>query len=354
MKNKKGFTLIELLAVIVVLAIIALITIPQVLGMTDKAKESANLRSVEGHIENMNNSVASLVFESGIRDGIYTFDEFNFSNFPKKDHIRCEKYEVKKSTIIKAENCVINEKNYCYVGEGISCENMPSFSTDSWTTIVNNIRNGKAYLYAPANGGKANQIYRDIDLGELGVHTLRVANTTQCTSGEISETACGFVIEFADNITKVAYKSTGTTNGGYPNTPLYTYITETIYNSLPQELKDIIINTKVVSGHGSGDTDNIVSSHQKLYLFSMMEIFGATDYTIQYDTAYTTTRQLDYYRLNNSREARSKQNSAIWWTRTAGAISNNSFIAVQDSDARGFVNHHFSNKFGVSVAFRIG
>ena len=114
MKNKKGFTLIELLAVIVVLAIIALITIPQVLGMTDKAKESANLRSVEGHIENMNNSIASLVFESGVRDGIYTFDEFNFSTFPKKDHIRCEKYEVKKSTIVKAVNCLINDKKYCY------------------------------------------------------------------------------------------------------------------------------------------------------------------------------------------------------------------------------------------------
>ena len=42
MKNNKGFTLIELLAVIVILAIIALIATPIVLGIIDDSKASAS------------------------------------------------------------------------------------------------------------------------------------------------------------------------------------------------------------------------------------------------------------------------------------------------------------------------
>ena len=45
--NKKGFTLVELLAVIVILAVIMVITIPTVLGSMDKAKESAFATAVE-------------------------------------------------------------------------------------------------------------------------------------------------------------------------------------------------------------------------------------------------------------------------------------------------------------------
>ena len=46
MKNK-GFTLIELLAVIVILAIIALIATPIILGIIDDAREGARARSAE-------------------------------------------------------------------------------------------------------------------------------------------------------------------------------------------------------------------------------------------------------------------------------------------------------------------
>ena len=47
MKNKKGFTLIELLAVIVILAIIALIATPIVLGIIEEARNNAKNRSAE-------------------------------------------------------------------------------------------------------------------------------------------------------------------------------------------------------------------------------------------------------------------------------------------------------------------
>ena len=48
MKNKKGFTLIELLAIIVILAAIALITTPIVIGIINDSHKSTFRNSVEG------------------------------------------------------------------------------------------------------------------------------------------------------------------------------------------------------------------------------------------------------------------------------------------------------------------
>ena len=51
--NSKGFTLIELLAVIVILAIIALIATPIVLGIIDDANRGASERSAEYIVKNV-------------------------------------------------------------------------------------------------------------------------------------------------------------------------------------------------------------------------------------------------------------------------------------------------------------
>ena len=45
MKNKKGFTLVELLAVIVILAIILVIAVPQIMNTIDSARKSSLLSS---------------------------------------------------------------------------------------------------------------------------------------------------------------------------------------------------------------------------------------------------------------------------------------------------------------------
>lgn len=55
---KKGFTLVELLAVIVILALIALITIPMVLGTVNKSEDSADKRSAENYRRAVKNAIA--------------------------------------------------------------------------------------------------------------------------------------------------------------------------------------------------------------------------------------------------------------------------------------------------------
>lgn len=123
------------------------------------------------------------------------------------------------------------------------------FEKDSWTTIVTNVRNGNISNY---NLGDT----KEVDLGDLGKHNVRIANTTtpsECSTEGFSQTACGFVLEFEDIITTRSMNSTQTSKGGWPASELYTYVNTDIYNVLPTDLKNIIIDTTVVSGHGQGD-----------------------------------------------------------------------------------------------------
>ena len=54
---KNGFTLIELLAVIVILAVIALIATPIVLGIINDSKNSATIRSAGYYIEAVKHAI---------------------------------------------------------------------------------------------------------------------------------------------------------------------------------------------------------------------------------------------------------------------------------------------------------
>ena len=64
MKNK-GFTLIELLAVIVILAIIALIATPIILGIIDDARNSAKQRTAELVAKEAELAYTSYLFNNG-------------------------------------------------------------------------------------------------------------------------------------------------------------------------------------------------------------------------------------------------------------------------------------------------
>ena len=78
MKNTKGFTLIELLAVIVILAIIALIATPMILGVIDSAKKGAAESSAYGYIEAVEKSTLKDMIDlqkNTLLDGEYTVDE---------------------------------------------------------------------------------------------------------------------------------------------------------------------------------------------------------------------------------------------------------------------------------------
>ena len=227
-----------------------------------------------------------------------------------------------------------------------------SFTDDSWDTIAFAVKSG-TYPYQVGDTKK-------VDMGDLGIHTLRVANTSACTNGETSETACGFVVEFADIISEQAMNSTDTNVGGWPASAMRTYVNTTIYNALPSDLQNVIATTTVVSGHGSTSGGANFTSNDKLYLLSTKEVWGkdGTSNKINYDTAEAETRQLDYYKSNgvttSNYSGAIKQYSGIntdWWLRSARSGNTDRFFSVNSYGGWGSISASITN--GVAPAFRI-
>ena len=252
--------------------------------------------------------------------------------------------------------------------DAIAVPHPVSFADDSWSTIVAAVQAGNISNY---NVGDT----KTVDMGTLGTHTIRIANKStpaECSTTGFSQTACGFVLEFADIITEHImnpYTSGVTTPGngnigGWPASELRTYVNSYIYNALPTELKNGIINTTVVSGHGYTAGETNFTSTDKLYLFSTHEVWedvdgntsGGMDY---YDTAYNNTRQLDYYSSQNittsnySGAIKQKNGSnSYWWLRSARSDDKNYFYGGLSDGGWGISNSTYEH--GVSPAFRIG
>ena len=230
------------------------------------------------------------------------------------------------------------------------------FETDSWATIATNVRNGTISDY---NVGDT----RTINMGTTyGTHTLRIANTTtpsECNTTGFSQTACGFVLEFADIITDHEMNNANTNVGGWPASEMYTFVNTKIYNALPSELRNVIIDTVTVSGHGKDDTENFTST-DKLYLLALREVYG---FRSSDDSACEVTRQLDYYKnlgiTSSNYDGIMKQKllygtprKSYWWLRSIPLGSNVYFFFVFEAGRDN--SNYSSNTYGVSPAFRIG
>ena len=240
-------------------------------------------------------------------------------------------------------------------GEYIPKVNPVSFSSDSWDTIISAVKKGNISKY---NVGDT----KTIDMGTYGTHTLRIANTStpsECSRTGFSQTACGFVLEFADIIIEHTMNGTATNAGGWPATTMRTFVNNDIYNAIPDEIKNAIIDTTVVSGHGKSDTENFTST-DKLYLLSTAEVWSqGSSNTISNDTARDNTRQLDYYKnlgtstSNYSGAIKKNGTSASrWWLRAA--YSNTTFTFLFVSNSGGWSANNTTIASGVAPAFRLG
>ena len=243
---------------------------------------------------------------------------------------------------------------------GIEEYKAPNFATDSWETIIAKVKAGNGSEYAVGST-------KEVNLGSTyGTHTLRIANTStpsECSTAGFSQTACGFVLEFADIITNNKMNDTNTNAGGWPSTSMRTFVNNDIYNALSDEIKNAIIDTTVVSGFGPDDTANFTST-DKLYLLAPGEVYSDwKTITINgeplYDTAKNLTRTLDYYKnlgvtTINSSGAGKKNGTydSYWWLRTATAITGSYFYDVSNNGD--WSNYDANYTGGAAPAFRLG
>ena len=275
-------------------------------------------------------------------------------------------YTIKVTFIDTGESQNYN-KNKTFTGKlGIE-EYIPTqFEKDGWTTIATNIKNGNIDNYKVGDT-------RKVDIGSYGIHTLRIANAStpsECSTSGFSQTACGFVLEFADIITTYNMNPRGTYNGttynygwnkdGWPASSMYTFVNNDIYNALPSDLKSVIIDTTVVSTHGSEDTANFTST-DKLYLLASGEVWSdwKTSSGASYDTAKDLTRTLDYYiaqgvTTTNCSGAikKNESNASRWWLRSASSTNQIMFSSVDSVGCQNGAGSAFT--LGVAPAFRLG
>ncbi len=359
--NKKGFTLVELLAVIAILAILVLIAVPNVLSMFNKAKKDVFLTDAKNVYKEISKKYIS---ESMKGNNISSISNDNNKLDMDTNDL---KYNVKldnKGNIIDFE---VGNDNYCISGKfnnlgeltvdkvkNGKCESIPeiipSFANDSWGIIVNNVKNGDIHNY---NVGDT----KEIDLGSYGKHTIRIANLStpsECSTSGFSQTACGFVLEFQDIITTRVMNDTMTNDGGWPASSMRTFVNADIYNALPNDLKNGIIDTYVVSSRDTVSSSNFVST-DKLYFLETKEIYIDT----LYGTVNDSTRTLDYY-INNNVSINNYSGAiknygtspAIWWTRSAN--NNGNFIFCHINKIGNYGSDIANAVNGISPAFRIG
>ena len=399
-RNKKnGFTLVELLAVIVILAIILVIAVPKVMSVIEDSKKAT--------LESTAKMIASAAEKAKVQNTV----------LGKTEEITCD--SVAKINKLDYETCeVIFEDNTAkvsikgsgkfaglYVCSGDktsatatteSCTpvvNATTFEDDDWSTIVAAVKqaekNGTEYPYEVGNTKTVEMDINGDNTAEE--YTIRVSNKTKCSEVEVtSKTACGFVLEFADIIT--THNMNGTDNasstnaGGWPASEIRRYLNDidendeddgVIYNAIPEPLREGIIDTYVVSSHGSkttaGNLENENAgvlessnywSNEKLYLLSPQEVYG-TSFTSQYDSTNGTSRQLDYYatykgdgytgvsitNYDGAKKNDSSGSASWWWLCSANSGNVGSFYAVANYGNWNRYGSYYS--YGVSPAFRL-
>ena len=236
---------------------------------------------------------------------------------------------------------------------------------DNWDVIATNVKNGNSSKY---NVGAEKEVL--IDGKEYRVRVANNSTPSECGNSEFSQTACGLVFEFVDVIENRVMNTESTNSGSWPASEMRTYVNGDLYNKLPEELKKNIIDTKVVTGHGSREETNYTST-DKLYLLSGHEVYedDVNNKISEYDTAYNQTRQLDFYKSKNvvsnvviapditiilQKDVLKYNNgaSAIWWLRAPAPYGDTHFLSV---GGFGFWASSVSGRpCGVAPAFRIG
>ena len=164
------------------------------------------------------------------------------------------------------------------------------------------------------------------------------------------------MVEFVDIITERVMNSNDTNSGGWPASELYSFVNNDLYTALPNDLKDIIIDTYAISSHSHNDSSNF-KSYDKIYLLYAKEIWGndGTSDIVEYDNAEASTRQLDYY-LNNSITIDNHSlvtKNDYWWTRSVYANDTGREFCIVDLYGSIYYESAMYT-LGVAPAFRIG
>ena len=385
MKNK-GFTLVELLAVIAILAILVIIALPNVIKLYNNAKKNSFLTEAKTIYSEVSKKYISETMKGNKLTYISSEDDtklemtgrdlqycvlLNTDGSVKSMKVSngewiAELPSGKKITDLKSSDLKDVPSGYKFECNGSTTQTpLPavSFDKDSWEVIASNAKNcvnneeNCPYKVGNTKTVKVNGNEFTVRLANLKAPETCDKNDKNNYDEFFSQSACGFVVEFADVIDSHVMNSTNTNVGGWQESSMREYLNDNIYNSLDNELKKVISKVAIRSGHGSTSGEKDFITEDYLYLLSTAEVW---ENGISTDTARDKTRQLDYYegvttesgKYSKAIKNNSAGSASYWWLRSAGSNINYTFYDVYYN---GIWGYHIANiTSGVSPAFRIG
>ena len=135
--------------------------------------------------------------------------------------------------------------------------------------------------------------------------------------------------------------------GGWQKCTLRSTVIPNIIDDLPDDLVSAISEVKVLCSIGGGSQE-VNSSNDKLFLPAEIELFSKKHYSI--GLPESPLGQFDYYKANNTNEARIKSDRS-YWERSPASNSNKYFCAIYSTGSYGEDNADTTN--GVALIFAI-
>ena len=140
--------------------------------------------------------------------------------------------------------------------------------------------------------------------------------------------------------------ASNTNSGGFTGSEMYSWLQNTLLPTLPTDLQPLLKNVNKKTSAGS-QSSTINTNSMKLFLFSEIEIFGATTYSkagegSQYSYFATAANRIKYL-------ANGSGSASWWWERSPYGSNSNYFCGVLSNGSAG--SNGASSAGGVCFGF---
>lgn len=217
----------------------------------------------------------------------------------------------------------------------------PNFAENSWSVIKLGCQLNRASELWHVGDTK------NVTLTDGRKYTIRIADLVAeryTYSGTTEHTHA--VFEFVELINANGTKSfnmndSSSNSGGFASSKMNTtHLNKTIYELLPNELKESLAEVDVYSANGTGLT--MVAAHSKLFLPSAYEIFdSSTANSYCYDDTQGKGRY-QLYTANDNNNFRSKKyhdnTNSRWWLRSFVRSANGFVVVYPDGSIYGIIS----------------
>jgi hypothetical protein len=155
-------------------------------------------------------------------------------------------------------------------------------------------------------------------------------------------------VELMDTLHRM--NSSNTNVGGWNSCEMRTYLNETVYPTLPSDLRAVIVEKTHMRTAGNKST-NFVSASDKLWLPTEWELFGVANYAGE---SATYNKHYSIFPDDSSRIKKrvSSTSATYWWDSSPSVSGQRNFC---DVEYIGRANDDYaSTSYGVVLGLRIG